>query len=112
MVMPGEGGVGKLRTIQSMMEIFKQLNVAHTFVKNAYTGIAVRLIDGRTIHMIAQLPTNRRERSAKATCKLVTFWCDKCYLIIDEMSMISCQILAHVSLAMSMAKSMASSDTG
>ncbi len=105
MVMPGEGGVGKSRTIQAITKTFMSCGVGHMLVKSALTGIAATVIEGKTVHIVAQLPVNRKSQSQKANRKLVQFWQDKKYLIIDEMSMLACHNLARVSAAISTAKS-------
>jgi len=105
--MPGEGGVGKLRTIQAISDNFEQKKIAHILVKSAFTGIAATLIDRKTIHTIVQLPVTSRPRSPKATRILTKFWCDKRYLVIDEMSMVPCHMLSCISVALSTAKSLA-----
>ncbi|KAI9566422.1 hypothetical protein HD554DRAFT_2174349 [Boletus coccyginus] len=74
MVIPGEGGVGKSKTIQTVTDNFKRRGIAQWLVKSAYTGIAASLIDGKTLHVIAQIPLNGRDRSRKATTKLARFW--------------------------------------
>ncbi|SRR6266404_723220 len=104
MVMPGEGGTGKSRTIQAITRNFHHLRVGHTLVKSAYTGIAASLIDGKTLHIIAQIPVNNGKRSQKGNRKLTTFWSNKQYLIIDKMLMVACHILAKVSAAVTTVK--------
>jgi len=44
-LIPGEGGVGKLKTIQAITENFCSKEVGHILVKAAYTGIAASIID-------------------------------------------------------------------
>ncbi len=73
-------------------------------VKSAYTGIAASLINGKTLHVIAQIPINNSKRSQKANRKLTSFWSKKQYLIINEMSMVACHILARVSGVLTSAK--------
>jgi len=89
MIIPGEGGVGKSKTIQSIMENFYQLGKGNLLVKGAYTGIASSVIDGKTLHVLAMIPLNGRQQSSQTQKKLVDFWQSKQYFIIDEMSMVS-----------------------
>ncbi|KAH7930557.1 hypothetical protein BV22DRAFT_1000524, partial [Leucogyrophana mollusca] len=89
MHIPGEGGVGKSKTIQTITENFQCRGVEHILVKAAYTGIAASIIDGKTLHMAALVPMNGREQSAKTSKRLAALWKPKRYLIIDELSMIS-----------------------
>lgn len=109
MIIPGEGGVSKSKTIQTITENFAHRAAADLLSKSAYTGIAASLINGKTIHMMAQISVNGRDRSQKATNKLTIFWQNRLYLIIDEKSMISCKLLARISSALSEAKSLTGS---
>ncbi|OJA12149.1 hypothetical protein AZE42_05140 [Rhizopogon vesiculosus] len=72
-----------------------------------YTGIAASIIDGETLHVIAQVPVNGREQSQKTGRKLAVFWANKLYLIIDENSMISRKFFARISAYMAKGKSLA-----
>ncbi|KAF8443783.1 hypothetical protein L210DRAFT_3334866, partial [Boletus edulis BED1] len=56
MLIPGEGGVGKSKTIQTITQNFRRRGASHLLVKSAYTGIAASLIDGKTLHVICQIP--------------------------------------------------------
>ncbi|KAF8137246.1 hypothetical protein EV363DRAFT_1138415, partial [Boletus edulis] len=56
MIIPGEGGVGKSKTIQTITENFNRLGASHLLAKSAYTGIAASIIDGKTLHVIGQIP--------------------------------------------------------
>src|SRR6266404_4262873 len=104
MLMPGEGGVGKSQTIQAITKNFCHHNTVDILVKRAYTGIAASLIDGKTLHIIAQIPVNNGKRSQKANKKLTSFWSNKQYLIIDKMLMVACHILMKVSAAITTVK--------
>ena len=96
MLIPGEGGVGKSKIIQTITEDFCSNGVGHILAKAAYTGIA-SLIDGKTLHVIAQIPVNGHEQSQKTVRKLAAFWKNKSYLIIDEKSMVSRIFFARLS---------------
>lgn len=107
MVIPGEGGVGKSKMIQTITENFEQHGVAHLLAKSAYTGITATIIDGKTLHVIAQIPINGQECSQRATKKLIIFWQHHLYLIINEKSMLSHKFLTCISAPISKAKSLA-----
>ncbi|KAG2738880.1 hypothetical protein P692DRAFT_201730439, partial [Suillus brevipes Sb2] len=62
MQIPGEGGVGKSKTIQTITENFRSRGVNSKLVKAAYTGIAASIIDGKTLHVIALIPLNGRQQ--------------------------------------------------
>ena len=101
MVIPGEGGVGKSKLIQTITQCFWRQNVGEWLVKGAYTGIAASLIGGKTLHVLAGIPVKGGRQSAQTLKKLHDFWHTKRYLIIDESSMLSrsffakfCQIIS------------------
>ncbi|KAF8424995.1 hypothetical protein L210DRAFT_874447, partial [Boletus edulis BED1] len=56
MVIPGEGGVGKSKTIQTITENFAARGMKDRLVKGAYTGIAASIIDGKTLHVLGGIP--------------------------------------------------------
>ena len=104
MICSGEGGVGKSRTIQTITQNFKSRKVEHILVKAAYTGIAASNIAGKTIHRIAMLSVRGGRHSLETKRKLRLFWRDLEYLIIDEMSMVSKELLAKLSRIIAEAK--------
>lgn len=63
-------------------------------VKSAYTGIAASIIDRKTLQVTSQILLNGQNHSHKVKQKLVRFWQDKQYLIIDEKSMVSHRFLS------------------
>ena len=58
MIVPGEGGIRKSKTIQTVTEEFKAHGIANILVKAAYTGIAACTIGSKTIHTVAMLPVH------------------------------------------------------
>jgi len=104
MIIPGEGGVGKSKTIQSITENFYRLGKGDLLVKGAYTGIASSVIDGKTLHVLAMIPLNGRQQSSQTQKKLVDFWQSKQYFIINEMSMVSQDLFAKLSRIISQAR--------
>jgi hypothetical protein len=73
----------------------------------SYTGIAARNIKGMTLH--ASLGLSRVDKGAKDEVQLnknakVAFWEGVDYIIIDEVSMVSCSLLYDISKALSDAK--------
>jgi len=104
MVIPGEGGVGKSKTIQTITDNFVSRGVAGMLVKSAYTGIAASVIDGKTLHVIAMIPINGGKQSAVTMKALEDYWNDKHYLIIDEISMVSREFFAKLSNIIAQAK--------
>ena len=104
MVIPGEGGVGKSKVIQTITQNFRRRNRVDWLVKGAYTGIAASLIDGKTLHVLAGIPVRGGKQSAQTLQKLRDFWHIKRYFIIDEMSMLSRVFWAKLSRVISIAK--------
>ena len=107
MIIPGEGGVSKSKTIQIITENFKQRGIVHLLVKSTYIGIAASLIDGKTLHMAVQIPFNGRNHSWKANEKLARFWQKRLYFIINKKLMLFCKFFTQISSALSKAKSLA-----
>ena len=70
MMIPGEGGVGKSKLVQTITQNFQQRDLGHWWVKGAYTGIAASLIDGKTLHVLAGIPVKGRRQSAQTLKKL------------------------------------------
>ena len=103
MFIPGEGGVGKSKLIQTMTRSFESRGKSQWCVKGAYTGIAASLIDGKTLHVLGGIPVRGGKQSAQTLKRLRTFWKDKHYLIIDEVSMLSRCFFAKLSRIISTA---------
>ena len=103
MMIPGEGGVGKSKVIQIMMENFQKDGLREWWVKGAYTGIAASLIDGKTLHVLAGIPVRGGKQSEQTMKKLHEFWRTRRYLIIDEVSMLSQTFFAKLSQIISRA---------
>ena len=97
MFIPGEAGVGKSKTVQTVTANFISRGVGAILVKGAYTGIAASAINGQTLHFIAMIPLNGAKQSAQTIKALETYWHDKHYLIIDEISMVSREMFAKLS---------------
>jgi PIF1-like helicase len=100
----GEGGVGKSKVIQTMTDNFSVRGIRSWLIKAAYTGIAASIIGGSTLHTVARLPLNRKPQSGETQKKLSALWSTVYYLIIDEISMVSRDLLAKLSRIISKAK--------
>lgn len=70
MMIPGEGGVGKSKLIQTITKVFQQREVGDWCIKGAYTGITASLIDGKTLHVLAGIPIHGGKQSAQTMKKL------------------------------------------
>ncbi|KAJ3538129.1 hypothetical protein NM688_g6564 [Phlebia brevispora] len=108
MILYGEGGSGKSKVIQTITEYFKTHGVEYMLVKGAYTGVAASLINGKTLHTLGAMPTQKSKLTApmsgSAKDRLQPFWERKQYLIIDEYSMLSKTFLAMLSRNIGIAK--------
>lgn len=96
MLISGEGGVGKSKLIQTITDLFSSVNCAQWLAKAAFTGVAASLIGGRTLHSLLQLGTEWNKSSTGKRRILESSWKEKRYLIIDEISMISCGMLSKI----------------
>ncbi|CAK5266163.1 unnamed protein product [Mycena citricolor] len=107
MLIHGEGGTGKSKVITKVTRSFQHHGVHQWLVKAAYTGVAASLIDGKTTHTIGAMGLRGGKISDANKAKLQTFWRERKYLIIDEISMISKQFLAQLSRNIGMGKASA-----
>ena len=111
MILYGEGGTGKSKVIETVMEIFAQKGVKYMLIKSTYTGIAALLIDGKMTHTLASLSmTSDGNLSNESKAKLQKQWQSRCYLIIDEYSMLTKSFLATLSCNISTSKQGSSSE--
>lgn len=105
MILFREGGMGKLKVIQMVMETFAQKGVKYMLIKLAYTGVAASLIDRKTTHTIASLSMlSDGNLSNESKAKLQKQWELRCYLIIDKYLMITKTFLATLSRNISVSK--------
>jgi hypothetical protein len=74
MIILGEGGVRKLKLIQTMTYAFEQKEVHEWCVKGTYTGITAFLIDGKMLHVLDDIPVWGGKQSAQTLKRLQEFW--------------------------------------
>ncbi|KAG9075419.1 hypothetical protein FRC06_010097, partial [Ceratobasidium sp. 370] len=96
MQIQGEGGTGKSMVIHCVMQLFRINAVEHKIVTSAYTRVAASHIDGNTLHTLCRLTSNK-EIGQRILEELRRTWKDIEYLIIDEISMVSWELLAQIS---------------
>ena len=102
MIPMGEGGTGKSHIIHAITQFFKRNCAREMLAIGAYTGIAVSLISGKTLHVLFDLTPNRMGiPSATKIHKLASLWEGKKYLIIDKFSMVLQTLLAWMSTILS-----------
>lgn len=104
MFVTGAGGTGKTVLIKNIIQTFAKAGANHLLSTTATTGIAATLIDGQTLHSWAGIPINplkgdnwmsaaSNENKEKRKKNLG----GKRYLIIDEVSMMTTELLALLS---------------
>ena len=94
----GAGGTGKSRVIKALLSLQESWDQDGRIQVCAPTGIAAVLIDGVTIHSLLEfLPKGMNDPSRKeySQQKMLTFSRSR-LIIIDEVSMLSCSLLAQV----------------
>ena len=67
MMIHGEGGTGKSKVLQTVMEAFRSRGCEHMLVKAAYTGVAASLIEGKTTHVIGGISATTGRFDAEDT---------------------------------------------
>ncbi len=100
MYIGGVGGTGKSYVIQAILRLFSLIGRRNEILVSAPTGAAAVLIGGYTIHSLLLLPNE--ENPDLQLLSLI--WDDVFYLIIDEISMVSANLLAAISSRMQHAK--------
>lgn len=98
----GSAGSGKSRVIRALQDFFSMKGESRRLRLTAYTGIAASNINGVTLHSALNLTlcTKNTRRSSKTLQELRQIWAGVHYLIIDEISMISCEFLLRISDAL------------
>jgi ATP-dependent DNA helicase PIF1 len=102
MFITGIGGSGKSHVIRATVELFRRCGAPEKLTLSAPTGSAAVLIDGYTIHALTFLP--KREAPVKQH-DLEYIWRTVEYLILDEASLLSAELLSQVSHRICQAKS-------
>jgi hypothetical protein len=106
--MGGEGGTGKSRVIEAIIYYFTENNKKHELLVAAPTGAAACLINGETIHRLMKFGRLSLKKSTKKTAtiirKLQAGWKNVRFLIIDEISMISQELINEINGTLQLAK--------
>ena len=103
----GEGGTGKSRVIEAIRAWFTCIGRERELAITALTGVAAQNIDGATLHSSAGIPPQESgdDRSTpKISEKKAEEWKDRRYLIVDEVSMMSCKIINQLHVKLGLAK--------
>ncbi|SJL03172.1 uncharacterized protein ARMOST_06518 [Armillaria ostoyae] len=104
MQVQGQGGTGKTVLINAITETFEYYRVEQKLAKTATSGVAASLIAGQTLHSWGGIPIHPGKdddwhmKGSKATeAKRKFNMIDKEYLVIDECSMMTKDLLALTS---------------
>ncbi|KAN0088121.1 PIF1-like helicase domain containing protein, partial [Tylopilus felleus] len=97
----GIGGSGKSHVIKAIVVLFKRCGCSENLLLSAPTGSAAILIDGYTIHALIFLPGGDK---ISRPADLEAIWEKVQYLILDEVSMVSAELLCQISERISAAK--------
>lgn len=101
----GAAGTGKSRVIDAACNFFKMRGEIHRIKLLAFMGIAAANIEGTTLHSALCLgQIHNTHQNAQSFSDLQAMWVGTDWAIIDEQSMISCELFADVSSALSKAK--------
>lgn len=105
MFLGGPGGTGKSRIIMAITDFFKRRGEERRFRLTSFMGVAARNIAGMTLHAALNL-NQRMKKGSKGKSKrdLIAMWQAVDYLLIDEVSMISCNLLVQIHEALCEAK--------
>jgi ATP-dependent DNA helicase PIF1 len=110
MYVGGGAGTGKSEIVKALQEYFLLRKTTNKLVLSASTGTAASKLSGNTIHslcMMSKHQTSTEEgtrRLSKKNVQLRRKWASVEYLIIDEISMISADLLYDVNCVLQYAK--------
>ena len=104
MYLGGPGGTGKSRVVSALREFFDLQQECRRFRLAAYTGVAAMNIGGATLHSLLQMNDSGRQASARTKRDLAAMWDGVDYLFVDEVSMIGCEMMHNISVALTEAK--------
>ena len=102
MFLSGPAGTGKSRVFNALRAFFEAKNQARRFRVCSYMGIAAKNVGGMTLH--AGLCLGKGDKRARSKEDLISMWNGVDFLLIDEVSMISCEFLVTISESLSEAK--------
>ncbi|KAF6748008.1 hypothetical protein DFP72DRAFT_816157, partial [Ephemerocybe angulata] len=101
MFLGGAGGTGKSRVLDALKEFFIQRGERGRLRLTSFTGVAARNISGTTLHSALNLVQRKSKASSdKSKRNLIAMWEGVDFLFVDEVSMIGCKLLLHISNAL------------
>jgi len=94
----GEGGTGKTQVIKAVQAWFTSMGRSTHLLVTATTGTAAVNIQGRTVHNATGIGIEAGDiaRTSKVTSKMSALWEGRSYMIVDEVSMLSCQTMVSL----------------
>jgi PIF1-like helicase/Helitron helicase-like domain at N-terminus len=102
----GEGGTGKSQLIRAIKAWFDHIHQQDRLVVTAMTGTAAAKIDGCTLHSGVGIPVERGDRgSRRISIAKQAEWVNRQFLIVDEVSMMDCNIIARLNTHLCVLKS-------
>ena len=109
-----EAGTGKTRVINAVRAWFTRMDRAQELLVTATTGTAAVNINGRTVHNATGIGIEMGDvtRTSKVTDKTKNLWEGCRYMIIDEVSMLSCQTIVALNAQLMKIKNRPSSIFG
>jgi hypothetical protein len=105
MYLGGPAGTGKSRVIDAVKDLFKHTGQENRYLLASYMGIAAKNIQGVTLHSALNLAgISRMARHGEVHQGMIQYWANKDVLVIDEVSMISLQLMDQINEALQLAK--------
>ncbi|KAG2135304.1 hypothetical protein DEU56DRAFT_721738, partial [Suillus clintonianus] len=118
MLMTGPGGTGKTHVVKAVQSVMQHYGCAHIIRFLAPTGSAAALIDGMTVHkgLGIKIKSNNKGKgnrepgnsledysvliSVQNRTRLRDEWKNVEFLLLDEVSLVSLQLLAEIDHAL------------
>ncbi|KLO10934.1 hypothetical protein SCHPADRAFT_831877, partial [Schizopora paradoxa] len=98
----GPGGTGKTHVVRCLQEVMRAFNSEHCIRFLAPTGTAASLLDGMTCHkgLGLKISSGKKSKRINTGDSLDYKWKDVEFLFIDEVSLISLQVLCEMDHAL------------
>jgi len=97
MYIGGPGGTGKSRVIHALTDFFERRGEPRRLRLASFTGAAAKNIGGTTLHTALCLnPAKNNITGTKTRSDLIAMWDGVDHLLIDEVSMIGCHMMADI----------------
>lgn len=107
MYLGGAGGTGKSRVIHALKDFFECAGMTRRFRLAAFTGAAAHNVGGMTLHSALNLGIVGKKKasmSPQARRSIIEAWNGVDFLFVDEVSLVSCALMAEISRALAIAK--------